>query len=677
MRKKFVKSVLIVACVSGFALGLASCSGKGGEQGGGTEEHTHVLTLVEECAADCLTGGNTEYYVCGGCDKIFSDAAGTNETNSESVLLQPLGHEWDDGTTVPADCTHEGITTRRCKRAGCTVTDVQNTDALGHDVGKEWTQAVNTHYHACSRCGYREDEADHVYTDSDDSVCGVCGNIAYDTAFTFIGLGSNGKAAVSEADIVSYAVSAYSGSRLRVMIPLTYREKPITRIDSETFSGNTRILAVSIPRTVTAIEEEAFFKCTSLIDVELQGGVTEVGYKAFYGCTSLRNIQFSGKISKLGSYSFQQSGLRSVHFPESLTEIGNNVFAECENLTEITIPATVTKAGDTLFTHCTSLENVNFLAQVEVLGNQMFYRCPLKSVKLSSTIKIIEPMCFGYTTLEKVDFLPENLQKIDARAFTGCSKLRQVKIPSAVTFIGVQAFGNCAVLESVTGGGNIRTIEGTAFRDCRELTKIEGTRNIETIGVQAFCNCLKLTSFESGDKLTTIGEKAFYFCSQLTSFNFGSKLTSVGKNAFQCAALDSVRLGSSVTTLGEYAFANNASLRTVEIGSGLQTVGNFVFYACSALTDVSCDSVIGTGMFWGDTALKNVQVGVGVASIGSRAFNGCTGLESVAFEHSGWKAEKTEEDGTVQTVSPSVSADGAANAALLKETYLEYVWTKL
>lgn len=677
MRKKFVKSVLIVACVSGFALGLASCGGKGGEQGGGTEEHTHVLTLVEECAADCLTGGNKEYYVCGGCDKIFSDAAGTNETNSESVLLQPLGHEWDDGKTVPADCTHEGITTRRCKRAGCTVTDVQNTDALGHDVGKEWTQAVNTHYHACSRCGYREDEADHVYTDSDDSVCGVCGNIAYDTAFTFIGLGSNGKAAVSEADIVSYAVSAYSGSRLRVMIPLTYREKPITRIDCETFSGNTRILAVSIPRTVTAIEEEAFFKCTSLIDVELQGGVTEVGYKAFYGCTSLRNIQFSGKISKLGSYSFQQSGLRSVHFPESLTEIGNNVFAECENLTEITIPATVTKTGDTLFTHCTSLENVNFLAQVEVLGNQMFYRCPLKRVKLSSTIKIIEPMCFGYTTLEEVDFLPENLQKIDARAFTGCSKLRQVKIPSAVTFIGVQAFGNCAVLESVTGGGNIRTIEGTAFRDCRELTKIEGTRNIETIGVQAFCNCLKLTSFESGDKLTTIGEKAFYFCSQLTSFNFGSKLTSVEKNAFQCAALGSVRLGSSVTTLGEYAFANNPSLKTVEIGSGLQTVGNFVFYACSALTDVSCDSVIGTGMFWGDTALKNVQVGVGVASIGSRAFNGCTGLESVAFEYSGWKAEKSEEDGTVQTVSPSVSADGASNAVLLKETYLEYVWTKL
>ena len=68
-----------------------------------------------------------------------------------------------------------------------------------------------------------------------------------------------------------------------------------------------------------------------------------------------------------------------------------------------------------------------------------------------------------------------------------------------------------------------------------------------------------------------------------------------------------MRLGSSVTTLGEYAFANNPSLKTVEIGSGLQTVGNFVFYACSALTDVSCDSVIGTGMFWGDTALKTFK----------------------------------------------------------------------
>ena len=41
----------------------------------------------------------------------------------------------------------------------------------------------------------------------------------------------------------------------------------------------------------------------------------------------------------------------------AMTTIGDNAFAGCEYLTEVTVPDSVTKIGDNVFYGCTSLES--------------------------------------------------------------------------------------------------------------------------------------------------------------------------------------------------------------------------------------------------------------------------------------------------------------------------------
>ena len=98
------------------------------------EEHTHNLTLVAAKAATCTTAGNSAYYTCDGCDKWFADATGSVEITDKTSVKIP---------------------------------------APGHTAGTEWKSDDTSHWHECSRCHDKKDEAAHDY--GSDNVCDTCG----------------------------------------------------------------------------------------------------------------------------------------------------------------------------------------------------------------------------------------------------------------------------------------------------------------------------------------------------------------------------------------------------------------------------------------------------------------------------------------------------------------------
>ncbi len=61
-----------------------------------TVNHVHSLTKVEKKAATCDTAGNTEYWTCDECGKLFSDKDGTTETSQAATVIAALGHDIDD-----------------------------------------------------------------------------------------------------------------------------------------------------------------------------------------------------------------------------------------------------------------------------------------------------------------------------------------------------------------------------------------------------------------------------------------------------------------------------------------------------------------------------------------------------------------------------------------------------
>ena len=98
------------------------------------EEHTHNLTLFAAKAATCTTAGNSAYYTCDGCDKWFADATGSVEITDKTSVKIP---------------------------------------APGHTAGTEWKSDDTNHWHECSRCHDKKDEAAHDY--GSDNVCDTCG----------------------------------------------------------------------------------------------------------------------------------------------------------------------------------------------------------------------------------------------------------------------------------------------------------------------------------------------------------------------------------------------------------------------------------------------------------------------------------------------------------------------
>ena len=200
------------------------------------EKHTHNLTLVAAKAATCTTAGNSAYYTCDGCDKWFADATGSVEiTDKTSVKIPAPGHtagtEWkSDDTNHWHECSRchdkkdeaahdygsdnvcdtcgyyktvphtHNLTLVAAKAATCTTAgnsayytcdgcdkwfadatgSVEITDktsvkipAPGHTAGTEWKSDDTNHWHECSRCHDKKDEAAHDY--GSDNVCDTCG----------------------------------------------------------------------------------------------------------------------------------------------------------------------------------------------------------------------------------------------------------------------------------------------------------------------------------------------------------------------------------------------------------------------------------------------------------------------------------------------------------------------
>ena len=108
-----------------------------------SQSHTHSLTRVDEKSATCTEDGNTAYYTCNGCDKWFSDAAGTQEiTDKDSVVISKTGHSYDE---VVWGYKEEDGHAHKCVNCGA------HDEVQAHTPG---AAATTTTPQTCTVCGY-------------------------------------------------------------------------------------------------------------------------------------------------------------------------------------------------------------------------------------------------------------------------------------------------------------------------------------------------------------------------------------------------------------------------------------------------------------------------------------------------------------------------------------------
>lgn len=138
----------------------------------------------------------------------------------------------------------------------------------------------------------------------------------------------------------------------------------VTSIGESAFYGCENLISVSLPNSITKIEKRTFYDCKSLPYVSIPNSVTSIEEYAFSGCSNLAMISLSNSLDSIGDWAFNQCSITSITIPRSVTYIGDNVCANCRNISKIycyaIVPPQIIEGSIKKITHHSSISGISY-----------------------------------------------------------------------------------------------------------------------------------------------------------------------------------------------------------------------------------------------------------------------------------------------------------------------------
>ena len=352
----------------------------------------------------------------------------------------------------------------------------------------------------------------------------------------------------------------------------------VTSIGRYAFSNCSSLTSVSLPSTLTSIVDDAFNSCYALAIVynnsslKITAGsydngdvghyaeeIVSSGEEAVGKIEIVDGVQYyvnkqTGKEIALAP-SVPRDSLISVTIREGTTEINQEAFDDCSNLTSITIPEGVTSIGGSAFYDCSSLTSVSLPSTLTSIGYEAFRSCYVLAIVYNNSSLNITAGSSG----------------------NGEVALYAKEIVSS----GEEAVGKIEIVDYVQYYVNEQTGENIALapsvpRD--SLTSITIREGTIEINQYAFSYCTSLTSITIKEGVTSIGERAFWGCSSLTSISIPEGVTSIGEAAFAgCSSLAEITINGNISTLDSSAFVSCSNLTKLTLGSNVTSLPDSLF----------------------------------------------------------------------------------------------------
>lgn len=117
---------------------------------------------------------------------------------------------------------------------------------------------------------------------------------------------------------------------------------------------------------VVAIGERAFEYGAAYDKIVVPARVQRIGTRAFYHCISLQYLELAEGIEEIGYAAFEETGIKTVQFPDSLKVIGPKAFCRCNDLVQ-----------------------VSFGLGIEEIHEQAFSLVNIQSVVIPQSVKVI------------------------------------------------------------------------------------------------------------------------------------------------------------------------------------------------------------------------------------------------------------------------------------------------
>ena len=210
----------------------------------------------------------------------------------------------------------------------------------------------------------------------------------------------------------------------------------------------------------------------------------------------------------IGDYAFYKLPLSSVIIPDSVKEIGNHAFEQCENLTDVTIGRDIETIGEFCFYKCTNLTNVFVDGTIKRIEESAFRDCQnLTHIDVKEGLVYIGDYAFYNDSITEDFTLPSTVKYIGDSAFAG-NYLAVVTLPEGLEHLGKAAFALSGVKEFYNRS-SLDTLPREALRHSQIETLILG--NISHIGLACFIECPNLTKFTIGENIRSIDPEAFVY----------------------------------------------------------------------------------------------------------------------------------------------------------------------
>lgn len=181
----------------------------------------------------------------------------------------------------------------------------------------------------------------------------------------------------------------------------------------------------------------------------------------------------------------------------------------------------------------------------------------LTSYAIPNMITSIGDFAFARTNLKSI-VIPRGVSRIGYAAFYHCDKLKEISIPSTVTWVEPSAFAHTAWLNAwaantqtddflVVGDGIL-----IAYKGSKKYVEIPET--VETIAPACFIGHTEILGVKIPDSVTIIGEEAFKDCTSLREIHGATNVVKIQDRAFENTDLREVTLSKYVDSIGVGAF---------------------------------------------------------------------------------------------------------------------------
>jgi hypothetical protein len=288
--------------------------------------------------------------------------------------------------------------------------------------------------------------------------------------------------------------------------------------------------------------------CSSLKSVFISKAVGILGQWSFVDCSSLRSVVFESesKLGKIESEAFRRcTALESLCLQSSVTAIFYHAFSQVTSLISLTFESgsNLKKIHGNVFSNCLSLKSLFLPASVSVINGSAFIDSSIEEIYVDDANPnyfVSGPFLIGVARMSLIRYFGDSgdvtleslsdlgLTQIGSYAFSNCSILKSICIPTLITSLGRDSFSYCFSLSQIIFQSDsfLSQMGFGTFSECPSLISICIPAKVESLPNACFwsCDSLAQISFEPGSKLTRIHPGAFAGCYSLRSLVIPAQL---------------------------------------------------------------------------------------------------------------------------------------------------------